>query len=42
VRDGAWAVAVDRFAREIVRYLKVIGGALAAAECQPVRRQLNQ
>jgi hypothetical protein len=32
------AVPADRFAREIVRFLKVSGGALAAAERQPVRR----
>jgi hypothetical protein len=29
-------IAADRFAREIVGFLKVIGGALAAAECQTV------
>jgi len=29
-------IAVDRFAREIVRILKVGGGALAATECQDV------
>ena len=29
-------IAADRFAHEIVGFLKVIGGALAAAECQPV------
>jgi hypothetical protein len=32
-------IAVDRFAREIVRILKVVGGALAATECQAVGRQ---
>jgi hypothetical protein len=32
------AVAADRFAREIVGFLKVVGGALAAAERQSVRR----
>jgi hypothetical protein len=36
--DGAaeHAVAADRFAREIAGFLKVIGGALAAAERQSV------
>ncbi len=29
-------IAVDRFAREIVRFLKASSGALAATECQPV------
>ena len=29
-------IAADRFAREIVRFLKVVDSALAAAECQPV------
>jgi hypothetical protein len=33
-------IAVDRFAREIVRFLKVVGGALAATECQPVGRPI--
>jgi hypothetical protein len=32
-------VAADRFAREIVGFLKVVGGALAATECQTVGRQ---
>ena len=32
-------IAVDRFAREIVRFLKASPGALAATECQDVRRQ---
>jgi len=31
-------IAVDRFAREIVRILKVVGSALAATECQTVGR----
>jgi hypothetical protein len=35
------AVAADRFAREIVRFLKVIGSALAAAERHSVRRAIN-
>jgi len=30
-------IAVDRFAREIVGILKVVGSALAATECQTVR-----
>ncbi len=29
-------IAADRFAREIVRFLKVSSSALAAAECQTV------
>jgi len=29
-------IAVDRFAREIVRILKALPGALAATECQTV------
>ena len=29
-------IAADRFAREIVRFLKAFPGALAAAECQAV------
>jgi hypothetical protein len=29
-------IAADRFAREIVRFLKARPSALAAAECQPV------
>jgi hypothetical protein len=33
-------IAADRFAREIVRFLKASAGALAATECQPVSRQL--
>jgi hypothetical protein len=33
-----WNVAADRFAREIVGFLKVIGSALAATERQAVRR----
>jgi hypothetical protein len=32
-------IAADRFAREIVGFLKVFLGALAAAECQPVGRR---
>jgi len=32
-------VAVDRFAREIVGFLKASAGALAATERQPVRRR---
>jgi len=38
--DGAaeHGIAVDRFAREIVRILKASPGALAATECQTVRR----
>src|SRR4051812_35887784 len=39
VRSGAWAVAADRFAREIVGFWQAFPGALAAAECQPVGRQ---
>jgi hypothetical protein len=31
-------IAVDRFAREIVRFLKVSAGTLAATECQSVGR----
>jgi len=31
-------IAVDRFAREIVGFLKVVVGALATTECQSVRR----
>jgi len=31
-------IPADRFAREIVRFLKVASSALAAAECQPVGR----
>ena len=38
-RVAEHAVAADRFAREIVRFLKVVGGALAAAERQLVGRQ---
>jgi len=30
------AIAADRFAREIVGFLKAFPGALAAAECQTV------
>jgi hypothetical protein len=33
-------IAADRFAREIVRFLKTSAGALAAAECQPVGWQI--
>jgi hypothetical protein len=33
------APAADRFAREIVGFLKVVGGALAAADGQTVGRQ---
>jgi hypothetical protein len=29
-------IAADRFAREIVGFLNVVGSALAAAECQSV------
>ncbi len=29
-------IAADRFAREIVRFLEIVPGALAAAECQTV------
>jgi hypothetical protein len=29
-------IAADRFAREIAWFLKVVGGALVAAECQTV------
>jgi hypothetical protein len=32
-------IAVDRFAREIVRILRASAGALAATECQSVGRQ---
>ena len=32
------AYAADRFAREIMRFLKVVGGALAAADRQTVGR----
>ena len=32
-------IAVDRFAREIVRFLKASSGALAATECQSVGPQ---
>ena len=35
-------IAADRFAREIVRFLKVVGGALAAAECQTVGLPINR
>jgi hypothetical protein len=34
------AHAADRFAREIVPFLKLSHGALAVADGQPVRRQL--
>jgi hypothetical protein len=34
-------IAADRFAREIVRVLKVSSSALAAAECQAVGRLLS-
>ena len=37
-RVAEHAYAADRFAREIVGFLKVIGGALAAADRQPVGR----
>jgi len=37
-RDAEHGIAVDRFAREIVGFLKVVGGALAATERQSVRR----
>src|SRR3954453_18025803 len=33
-------IAADRFAPEIVRFLKALPSALAAAECQPVGRLL--
>jgi hypothetical protein len=39
-RAAEHAYAADRFAREIVGFLKVLGSALAAADRQPVRRQL--
>jgi hypothetical protein len=35
-------IAVDRFAREIVGFLKALPSALAATECQAVRRQLSK
>jgi hypothetical protein len=34
--DAEHGVAVDRFAREIAAFLKVVGGALAATERQTV------
>ena len=37
-RSAQPGIAADRFAREIVRFLKARYGALAAAECQLVRR----
>jgi len=37
-RSAEHGIAVDRCAREIVRFLKASAGALAATECQPVRR----
>ena len=37
-RAAEHAYAADRFAREIVGFLKVVGGALAAADRQPVGR----
>ena len=37
-RVAEHAYAADRFAREIVGFLKVVGGALAAADRQPVGR----
>ena len=36
-RAAEHAAAADRFAREIVRFLKVVGSALAAAKRQTVR-----
>jgi len=36
-RAAEHAYAADRFAREIVGFLKLVGGALAAADRQPVR-----
>jgi hypothetical protein len=35
------AHAADRFAREIVGFLTRFGSALAAADAQPVRRQVH-
>jgi hypothetical protein len=35
-RSAEHGIAADRFAREIVRFLKSSRGALAAAECHPV------
>ena len=37
-RSAEHGVAADRFAREIDGFFKVVGGALAAAEHQPVGR----
>jgi len=37
-RDAEHGIAVDRCAREIVGFLKAPPGALAATECQAVRR----
>src|SRR5437016_1673615 len=37
-RSAQPGIAADRFAHEIVGFLKVIGSALAAPECQPVGR----
>ena len=36
-RDAEHAYAADRCAREILAFLKVVGGALAAADRQTVR-----
>jgi len=35
-RSAEHGIAVDRFAREIGGFLKVVGSALAATECQTV------
>jgi hypothetical protein len=40
-RSAEHAVAADRFAREIVPFLKMSHGALAAAERQAVRRNIQ-
>jgi hypothetical protein len=40
-RSAEHGIAADRFAREIVGFLKVVGGALAATECQTVRRIID-
>jgi hypothetical protein len=36
--DAEHGIAVDRFAREIAAFWKVVGGALAATERQAVGR----
>ena len=38
-RSAEHGIAADRFAREIVGFLKVVGSALAAADRQAVGRQ---